>query len=141
MKFPYLTLPSTTPLGRTIIDKVPMLKIEFKEFYLDCMIDTGAYVSMMPAEFGVAIGLNIKRGEPLLVTGLDNITIPSYIHKVEFYVGKILCKIEVAFSEKFKFPFGLLWRKDFFDMFKIHFYQSVSFFELETYQAIINKFQ
>lgn len=133
MKFPYLTLPSTTSFGRTIIDKVPILKIEFKEFYLNCMIDTGAYVSMMPAEFGVAIGLNIKRGEPLLVTGLDNITIPSYIHKVEFYVGKILCKIEVAFSEKFKFPFGLLGRRDFFDIFKIHFYQSEGFFELETY--------
>ena len=41
------------------------LKIEFKEFYLNCMIDTGAHVSMIPAEFGVAIGLNIKRGEPL----------------------------------------------------------------------------
>jgi len=133
MKFPYLTLPSTTPFGKTTIDKVPMLKIEFKEFYLNCMIDTGACVSMMPAELGVAIGLNIKNGEPFLVTGLDNISISSYIHKMEFYVGKILCRIEVAFSEKFKFPFGLLRRKDFFDIFKIHFYQSEGFFGLETY--------
>ena len=133
MKFPYTTFSSTTPFCRTIIDKVPMLKIEFKEFYLNCIIDTGACVSMMPAELGLVIGLNIKSGEPFLATGLDNIAVSSYIHKVEFYIGKILCKIEVAFSEKFKFPFGLLGRKDFFDMFKIHFYQSENFFELETY--------
>jgi len=133
VKFPYTTFSSTTPFGRTIIDKVPMLKIEFKEFYLNCIIDTGACVSMMPAELGLVIGLNIKSGEPFLATGLDNIAVSSYIHKVEFYIGKILCKIEVAFSEKFKFPFGLLGRKDFFDMFKIHFYQSENFFELETY--------
>ena len=133
MKFPYLTLPSTTPFGRTTIDKVPILKIEFKDFYLNCIIDTGACISMMPAEFGLEIGLNIKRGEPFLATGVDNISIPSYIHKVEFYVEKILCKIEVAFSEKFNFPYGLLGRKDFFDMFKIHFYQIENFFELETY--------
>ena len=133
MKFPYLTLPSTTPFGRTIIDKVPILKIEFKEFYLNCMIDTGAYISMMPAELGVEIGLSIKKGESLLVRGLDNIAIPSYIHKVEFYVGKILCEIEVAFSKKFKFPYGLLGRRDFFDIFKIHFYQNEGFFELENY--------
>jgi len=133
VKFPYTTFSPTTPFGRTTIDKVPMLKIEFKEFYLNCIIDTGACVSMMPAELGLAIGLNIKSGEPFLATGLDNIAVSSYIHKVEFYVGKILCKIEVAFSEKFKFPFGLLGRKDFFDMFKIHFYQSENFFELETY--------
>jgi len=133
VKFPYTTLSSTTPFGRTIIDKVPLLKIEFKEFYLNCMIDSGACVSMMPAELGVAIGLNIKSGEPFLATGVDNIAISSYIHKVEFYVGKILCKIEVAFSDKFNFPYGLLGRKDFFDTFNIHFYQIKNFFELETY--------
>lgn len=132
MRIPYTLLPSDTPLGKSFISKVPMVLLEFSEFYLHCLIDTGAVILMMPGEFGESLGLEVNRGEPFVISGIDSIAIPSYIHEVEFNINGIHCKIEVAFSYKFKFPYGLLGRKDFFDLFKLHFYQKYSYFELEV---------
>lgn len=130
MRFPYTVLPSETPFGKSFTSRVPMVSLEFKEFYLSCLIDTGAIISMMPGTFGEALGLKITNGEPFLISGIDNISMRSYIHKVEFKINSIKCKIEVAFSPDFKFPFGLLGRKDFFDCFELHFYQKVGYFDL-----------
>ena len=133
MKIPYTLLPSSTPLGKVFISKVPLVLLEFSEFYLNCLIDTGAVISMMPGEFGESLGLEINKGEQFIISGIDNVAMPSYIHEVEFGINRVQCKIEVAFSYNFKFPYGLLGRKDFFDLFKLHFYQKDNYFELEDY--------
>ncbi|MCL6087777.1 MAG: hypothetical protein M1475_05145 [Actinobacteria bacterium] len=130
MKIPYSLIPSSTLMGKVIITKVPLLKLEFKEYYINCLIDTGAVVSVMPSEFGEALGLEIKKGEPFVMKGIDNINMPSYIHEVNFFIDKYEIKLKIAFSDGFKFPFGLLGREGFFDYFEVHFYQKKGFFEL-----------
>ena len=52
MRIPYTLLPSDTPLGKSFISKVPMALLEFSDFYLYCLIDTGAVISMMPENLG-----------------------------------------------------------------------------------------
>ena len=114
MKIPYTLLPSSTPLGKVFISKIPMILLEFKEFYLNCLIDTGAVISMMPGEFGESLGLEINKGELFNISGIGNVTISAYIHEIEFHINKVQCRIEVTFSYKFKFPYSLLGRKNFF---------------------------
>jgi hypothetical protein len=98
-----------------------------------CLIDTGADISLMNGDLGKEIGLVIEKGEPFPVKGIDGVIIPSYIHKIEFYIDKYFCKIDAAFSERFNFPFGLIGRKDFFDLFRICFNQKENFFEIVPY--------
>lgn len=131
MRIPYSLIPSSTPMGKEIISKVPLLKLGFKEYYINCLIDTGAVTSVMPAEFCEVFGLEIKKGEPFVIKGIDNINMPSYMHKVDFFIGKYKIRLKVAFSEGFKFPFGLLGRGGFFDFFNVDFHQKEGFYEIE----------
>jgi hypothetical protein len=130
MRFHYTKLNSITPLGELIQTKVPIVKIEFPNAFYNCMIDTGASISHMHAEFGRFLGLNIEKGRCLSCMGVDGLSFPSYVHKIEFKLESYSCKIDIAFSDNYKFDFGLLGRKDFFDLFNICFFQSDDFFEL-----------
>ncbi|MHB8278099.1 MAG: pepsin/retropepsin-like aspartic protease family protein [Candidatus Humimicrobiaceae bacterium] len=118
-------------MGKSTISKTPIIKLGFNGFYINCLIDTGAVISMMPSEFGKEFGLDIKKGEPFVVKGIDNINMPSYIHEVNFFIDKYEIKFKVAFSDGFKFPFGLLGREGFFDLFNIAFHQKDGFYEIE----------
>jgi len=131
MRVPYSLIPSSTPMGKEIISKVPLLKLGFKDYYINCLIDSGAAVSVMPAGFGEALGLEIKKGEPFIMKGIDNINIPSYIHGVNFFINKYKIKLKIAFSYSFNFPFGLLGREDFFDFFNVDFHQKEGFYEIK----------
>jgi ribosomal protein L7Ae-like RNA K-turn-binding protein len=55
MRIPYTILPSSALLGKSFNSKVPMVLLEFAEFYLYCLIDTGAVISMMPGDFGESL--------------------------------------------------------------------------------------
>jgi len=131
MKIPYSLVPSSTPMGKSTISKTPLLKLGFKGYFFNCLIDTGAVISVMHSSYGEILGLEIKKGEPFVLKGIDNINIPSYIHEIDFFVDKYKFKLRVAFSENFKFPFGLLGREGFFDFFNVDFHQKEGFYELE----------
>ncbi|MCL4378804.1 MAG: hypothetical protein M1409_10610 [Actinobacteria bacterium] len=131
MKIPYSLIPSSTPMGKLIISKTPLLRVGFKEFYLNCLIDTGAVISVMRSSYGELLGLEIKKGEPFVMKGIDDINLPSYIHEIDFLIDKYKLKLRVAFSESFKFPFGLIGREGFFDYFNVDFHQKEGFYEIE----------
>jgi hypothetical protein len=131
MKIPYSLVPSLTPMGKLIISRTPLLKLGFKEFYINCLIDTGAVISVMPSVFGEVLGLEIKKGEPFLIKGIDNVNMPSHVHEVNFFIDKYEIKLRIAFSDSFKFPFGLLGREGFFDFFNVDFHQKEGFYEIE----------
>lgn len=134
MRFPYTRVNSITPLGQLTTVKVPIVPIDFQEQpSYNCLIDSGAFVSHMPGELGRRIGLIIESGRHFISKGVLGISFTSYIHKIEFKIRNFNCKIDVAFSDDFNFGVGLLGREEFFDLFKIHFYQKENFFELDPY--------
>lgn len=106
MKIPYTILPSNTPFGKSFDSKTPMIIIEFDNFFINCLIDSDAIISMMPGDFGEALGLKVDKGEPFLITGVDGIAIPTYIHEIECGINGIKYKMEGAFSYNSIFPSG-----------------------------------
>ncbi len=133
MIVPYTKVYSRVPMGELTIQKIPIIKIELPDFDYNCLIDSGANYSHMHGDFGREMGLKIESGIPFPSKGIDGYAFQSYLHIINFDIGGGLhhCRVEVAFSDKFIFPQGLLGRKDFFDLFKVHFYQKDGFFELE----------
>jgi len=134
MIFSYTRVNSITPFGKLSTRKVPLVVIDFKgKPSYNCIIDSGASISHMHGDFGRCIGLDIESGIRLSSKGIPGISFISYIHTIRFKLGIFNCKIDVAFSDDFKFDVGLLGREGFFDLFKIHFHQRDGYFEIEPY--------
>jgi hypothetical protein len=135
MRFRYTKVNSLSPIGELIILKVPIVTIEFPDIAYNCLIDSGASISHMHADFGRHLGLEIENGSNLSSKGVRGISFPSYVHNIEFNLGGYDCRIDVAFSDYLDFDTGLLGRDGFFDLFNIYFSQSDDFFELRPVNA------
>ncbi len=135
MKFQYTKVNSLSPLGELRILKVPIVTIEFPDIAYNCLIDSGANISHMHADFGRILGLEIENGVPISSKGVRGINFSSYVHTIEFDLSGYSCKIDVAFSDYLVFDTGLLGREGFFDLFNIYFSQSDDFFELRPVNA------
>jgi len=131
MIIPYTIAPAQKIFGPKFEIKLPLLKLDFEGFSYVCLIDSGATISIMHADFGRELGLETENGEIFNCKGIDGVNMRTYIHKIEFSIKDYKCNIDVAFSDSFNFPQGLLGRKDFFDNFIISFHQNEGWFEIK----------
>jgi hypothetical protein len=134
MKIPYSLVESISQFAKPEDLRIPLLRIEFEFTKYNCLIDSGANISHMHYKIGELLGLSIERGIKISSTGVDGISFPSYVHRIKFKVYNWNCEIDVAFGKGFNFPYGLLGRSGFFELFNIAFYQKYGFFEINYNQ-------
>lgn len=96
---------------------------------LDCLFDTGADRILLPGIWGEALGLKVKTGKEGKTSGIDNIPITTYTHRITFYVGSYKINTEADFAYENKVP--LLGRFGFMDKFeKIEFNENKRYVKL-----------
>src|SRR6266480_3061073 len=77
-------------------------------------IDSGAFYTLLQAEFASDFGLDFKKGRKVLVQVGDGSLIPVYLHKLLIQIGSSQFKATVGFSENLGIRFHLLGRQDIF---------------------------
>jgi hypothetical protein len=100
------------------------------EFY----VDSGAFYSLMHAQFATDFGLNFKLGRRVYVQVGDGGLIPVYLHRLPVQIGAKRFTAAVGFSEKLGVRFNLLGRQDVFEHFRICFQEKdriVSFLSVD----------
>lgn len=89
------------------------------EFY----VDSGAFYSLMQAQFATGFGLDYQKGQKLLVQVGDGALIPVFLHSLPIQIGHVLFNAPIGFSAKLGVPFNLLGRAGIFERFKICFHE------------------
>jgi len=85
---------------------------------LKTLLDSGAHVSIFPAEIGEVIGLKIKNDKTQPIYGIGGQSIETYRHDVIIEVGGWPFDAIVCFTyDKISFP--VLGREGFFNLFEI----------------------
>ncbi len=93
------------------------ISIDHKMFpyKIDCLLDSGADYNLFPADIGISIGINIKKGEKVEHIGIGNVGIMAYRHPIKIFLDGYNFKTEAHFSFDHKIP--LLGRDGFFKYF------------------------
>ncbi|MBI4028828.1 MAG: hypothetical protein HY376_00455 [Candidatus Blackburnbacteria bacterium] len=118
--FEYIPQPSLDSSGKLVDVYRPYVPIRLEyghkidnPFY--ALVDSGSDRNLLPAAFGVVLGINIRKGKPRDITGIGQHALKAYTHQVGFFLGARKFKTEVDFSYEQTIP--LLGRTGFFDLF------------------------
>ncbi|MBM3238823.1 hypothetical protein FJZ31_21240 [Candidatus Poribacteria bacterium] len=87
------------------------------------LVDTGAYLSMMPYQVGVELGLTISEDEIFEAGGAGGASIPHVVKEVEIQIGDYSINARIGWALTDEVPL-ILGRLDVFDKFDIEFSQS-----------------
>ena len=101
------------------------VEIKYQKLSLSCemLVDTGAYLSMIPYQVGVELGLTISEDEILEAGGAGGASIPHVVKEVEIQIGDYSIHARIGWALTDEVPL-LLGRLDVFDEFDIEFSQS-----------------
>lgn len=83
---------------------------------LHALADSGAARNLLPAAFGVQIGINVTKGRLVKLLGIGDIEVTAFTHKIKMYLGLHSFETEADFSFEQKIP--LLGRHGFFNLFQ-----------------------
>lgn len=80
------------------------------------MVDSGAARNLLPAIYGVYLGIDIRQGKHTKLLGIGGVEVKAFTHRIKIYVGLHFFATEADFSFEQKVP--LLGRDGFFDLFQ-----------------------
>jgi hypothetical protein len=128
MKFPYRKYPSKPvepyPTRKNILRPVIPIRLvhEDESCGYHALVDSGADYCIFHAEIGELIGLNIKTGKKLHVSGIGGEKAGAYFHTIIMEVGGWKYKCYAGFSYKIEtMPYGILGQSGFFNLFIVNF--------------------
>ena len=87
----------------------------------DAFVDSGASYSIFRAEIGDILGLEVEKGEKMLITVGDGSLIIIYVHRLEIQIGDEKFEVGIGFSKQLGIGFNIIGRKDIFERFIICF--------------------
>jgi Aspartyl protease len=123
-------------LGKHI--KRPVIKIHLisggESVPCAAIIDSGADVSIFPADLGEQLGIDVRSGEHGFSAGMNDVNFSeTFLHRVTLKIGELRYPTIVGFSyAPTRRNYGILGQKGFFDLFAIRFDLSKGEIELET---------
>jgi hypothetical protein len=86
-------------------------------------VDSGAYYTLMHAQFATTFGLDFKKGRKVFVQVGDGSMIPLHLHKLPMQIGGKQFAATVGFSDRLGVRFNLLGRQGVFEHFRICFHE------------------
>ena len=87
----------------------------------DALVDSGASYSIFKAEIGDILGLEMEKGNKILIAVGDGSLIVVYIHRLIIQIGDEEFEAEIGFSKQLGIGFNIIGRKDIFERFKVCF--------------------
>lgn len=89
----------------------------------DALIDSGADVSIFPADLGEVLGIDVRSGERGFSGGMSDIdSSEMFLHRITLKIGNFYCPTIVGFSyASTRRNYGILGQKGFFDLFVVRF--------------------
>jgi hypothetical protein len=114
--YPYIDNKKIIGIYRPVIPVSISAKQKIYPHIVNCLVDSGADYNLFPAAIGENLGLQVKAGEKFTHTGIANVNIDAYKHKVILFIGGYKITTDVHFSYNHKIP--LLGRDGFFKFFK-----------------------
>lgn len=146
MKFPYrkFLLPQYSKskyFGHSLLKPIIPIEICFKDKKVQylALIDSGADFCIFHGEIGTYLGLDVKKGIPMVFSGIQgNSGSKAYLHEVKLTIGGKEYQTIVGFSFDIS-PrgFGVLGQKGFFDIFTVKF--DLIGEEIELKEKVIKK--
>jgi hypothetical protein len=125
MRFPYLRR------GRHAYPIVPItLSYQGRSLRTEGLLDSGANLSLFPAEIAEYLGLSLESGRPIYLSGIGG-RILGYRHQVSLAVETTAFQATIVFSAEFISSFNILGRDNFFKKFRITFNERQRFVEIE----------
>lgn len=126
MRFPYLLR------GRHTYPIVPItLSYQGRSLRTEGLLDSGANISLFPAEIADYLGLSLETGSPTYLSGIGG-RILGYQHEVTLAVDATIFQASIVFSAEFISSLNILGRDNFFEQFRITFNERLKFVEIET---------
>ena len=109
----------------TIWIPTAIVEIKSQKLSLSCkmLVDTGAYLSMIPYSVGIELGLTISEDEILEAGGAGGASIPHVVKELEIQIGDYSIHARIGWALTDEVPL-LLGRLDIYDEFDIEFSQS-----------------
>lgn len=93
-----------------------------KTIQYEALVDSGADLSIFPADIGELIGLDVYNGQKASVAGITGNLQPYYLHKIKISIGGWEEEIVAGFSSNIpSIGYGVLGQKGFFDSFVVKF--------------------
>ena len=129
MNFPYRKYsidPRKSPFPQKKSTLRPVIRIDFDSrdglFSYFVLIDSGADYCMFHSYIGERLGLDIKKGLPLIFYGTSGHPQKAYFHKIIFKIGGHEHTSFVGFSyDMDNLAYGLLGQDGFFDKWNVKF--------------------
>ena len=118
MRFPYIQERSKF---LPIISLQIKSKVKVDWITFDAFVDSGASYSIFKAEIGDILGLEMEKGNKILITVGDGSLIVVYIHRLIIQIGDEEFEAEIGFSKQLGIGFNIIGRKDIFERFKVCF--------------------
>jgi hypothetical protein len=118
MRFPYIQERSKF---LPIISLQIKSKIKIDWITFDAFVDSGASYSIFKAEIGDILGLEMEKGNKILITVGDGSLIVVYLHRLIIQIGDEKFEAEIGFSKQLGIGFNIIGRKDIFERFKVCF--------------------
>lgn len=109
-------LDPVTKIVRSILRPKILIRINKDKDLIDCLVDSGADLSLLPAHFIEKQGIRLENGIKNQLEGIGDKRIDAYLHKVTLHLEGYSFDTLVNFSEEQSFP--LLGREGFFNHFK-----------------------
>lgn len=97
-----------------------VLRHASKEITIKALVDSGASFSVFHPEIAEYLGVNVKRGRKIYLSGIGG-RILGYFHTLKLKLGDKSFRCKIVFSPEFKVSFNLLGRDNFFWPFTISF--------------------
>lgn len=98
------------PYGITLkengkIDILPVAEVEFKNkigerFSLFLIIDSGATISALPRSDAKVLGIDLEKGEKIIISGISGEKISGWQHNIEVSLKNISLRLPVVFLDK-----------------------------------------
>ena len=111
----------------------PIIPIKLKgrdrRIVFDAYVDSGASYSVFKPEIAEILGIEMDRGEKILVKVGDGSLITVYLHKVEIDLADKVFSATIGFSKQLGIGFNILGRKDIFDNFVVSFHEKEKYVE------------
>lgn len=87
------------------IDTLPVVEVGFKNregewFSLFLIIDSGATISSLPKSDAEVLGIDVKKGKYMLISGIGNEKLPGWQHNVNVRFKNILLRLPIVFLDK-----------------------------------------
>ena len=135
------------------LDILPVAEVGFKskngeKFSLFLIIDSGATISALPRSDARVLGIEVERGEKVIISGIGGEKILGWRHEIEVFLKNIPVQLPVVFLDK-EIGSRVLGRAGIFENFILVFQENqrrTGFFreggkEGKQIQKILNKIQ